>query len=113
MDKIANAGEKSNDAEAVDVSACPVKRNNPLTTAVNGLRLVEPNGIEPSTSWMQTRMSSFSEFHNRLLCKHLRNGFVTRSCLVSYLWVTILITKRPLGKLPDVSFVRVVICSRT
>ncbi len=57
MDKIASAAEESNDAEAVDVSACPVKRNNPLTTAVNGLRLVEPTGIEPATSWMQTRRS--------------------------------------------------------
>ena len=38
LDKIASAGEKSSDADAVDVSACPVKRNNPLTTGVNGLR---------------------------------------------------------------------------
>ncbi len=55
MDKIASAAEKSSDPEAVDVSACPVKRNNPLTTAVNGLHFVEPTGIEPATSWMQIR----------------------------------------------------------
>jgi hypothetical protein len=45
-EKIASAGEKSSAAEAVVVSACPVKRNNPLTTAVNGLRLVEPTGLK-------------------------------------------------------------------
>ena len=68
MDKIASAGEKSSDAEAVDVSACPVKRNNPLTTAVNGLRLVEPTGIEPATSWLQRTCPMFLTFHNILLC---------------------------------------------
>ena len=57
MGKIASAAEKSRAADAVAVSACPVKQNNPLTTAVNGLRNVEPNGIEPSTSWLQTRRS--------------------------------------------------------
>jgi hypothetical protein len=57
MDKIAGAAEESRDADAVAVSACPVKQNNPLTTAVNGLLEVEPTGIEPATSWMQTRRS--------------------------------------------------------
>jgi hypothetical protein len=33
------------------------KQNNPLTSAVNGLLRVEPKGIEPSTSWLQTRRS--------------------------------------------------------
>lgn len=57
VDKIANAAEESSDADAVDVSTYPVKEKDPLTTAVNGLRRVEPKGIEPSTSWMQTRRS--------------------------------------------------------
>jgi hypothetical protein len=36
----------------------PVKRNNPPTTGVNGLHQVEPTGIEPATSWLQTREPS-------------------------------------------------------
>ena len=57
MDKIASAAEESSDAEAVGVSAYPVKRKDPLTMAVNGSYQVEPTGIEPATSWMQTRRS--------------------------------------------------------
>ena len=57
VDKAADYAKQSRATDAVDVSACPVKQNNPLTSAVNGLRKVEPKGIEPSTSWMQTRRS--------------------------------------------------------
>ncbi len=35
MDKIATAGEKSSAADAIDVTACIVKRKDPLTIAVN------------------------------------------------------------------------------
>ena len=35
----------------------PVKRNNPLTTRVNGLQEVETKGIEPSTPGLQSRCS--------------------------------------------------------
>ena len=55
--KIASETEKSTAATAAAASSCLVKQNNPLTTAVNGLRKVEPTGIEPATSWMQTRRS--------------------------------------------------------
>ena len=51
------AEPKLGDVRAVAASAYPVKQNNPLTTVVNGLLRVEPKGIEPSTSWMQTRCS--------------------------------------------------------
>jgi integrase len=54
LDKAAAEAEKIGEEETVAVSACPVERNNPLTTAVNGLRRVEPTGIEPATSWLQT-----------------------------------------------------------
>ncbi len=57
VDKAAGAAKKSKATDAVAASACPVKQNNPLTTGVNGLCAVEPKGIEPSTSWMQTRRS--------------------------------------------------------
>jgi hypothetical protein len=46
VDKAASEAEKPQTAAAVAVTAYPVKRNNPLTTAVNGLRRVEPKGIE-------------------------------------------------------------------
>ncbi len=42
-------------------SACPVKRNNPLTTAVNGLLRVGVTGLEPVTSslssWRSNQLS--------------------------------------------------------
>jgi len=41
----------------VAVSVEPVKRNNPLTTNVNGLQEVETKGIEPSTPGLQSRCS--------------------------------------------------------
>ena len=58
MDKIASEAEKSRATDAVDASACPVKRKDPLTTAVNGLCEEErQKGFEPATSWLQTRRS--------------------------------------------------------
>ena len=36
--------------ELLDVSAYPVKQNNPLTTTVNGLRRERETGFEPATS---------------------------------------------------------------
>ena len=51
-------GGEAEKAGTVAVSAFPVKRNNPLTTAVNGLRKVETNGIEPSTPSLQSNRQS-------------------------------------------------------
>jgi hypothetical protein len=56
-DMITANGEKGKQAAAVAVSAYLVKRNDPLTSAVNGSSLVEPKGIEPSTYWLQTNRS--------------------------------------------------------
>ena len=50
MDRIASEAEKSSPSDAVAVSAYPVKRNNPLTTAVNGLHEERETGIEPATT---------------------------------------------------------------
>ena len=50
MDKIASKAEKSRATDAVAASACPVKQNNPLTTGVNGLHLVERRRVELPTS---------------------------------------------------------------
>ena len=58
MDKIASEAEKRRASGAVATTAYPVKRKDPLTTAVNGSHLVEPTGIEPATSWLQTRALS-------------------------------------------------------
>jgi hypothetical protein len=57
MGRIASEAKKPLAFDSVAVSACPVKRNNPLTCVVNGLHRVEPTGIEPATSWLQTRRS--------------------------------------------------------
>jgi hypothetical protein len=57
LDKVAGEAKQLRALDAVAISAYPVKQNNPLTRAVNGLRIVEPTGIEPATSWMQTRRS--------------------------------------------------------
>jgi hypothetical protein len=54
LDKATGTRGEAEVAGAVAVSACPVKRNNPLTSAVNGLRKVETNGIEPSTPSLQS-----------------------------------------------------------
>jgi integrase len=40
-----------------DVSVVPVNENSPLTTGVNGLRVVERKGVEPSTSALRTQRS--------------------------------------------------------
>ncbi len=58
LDKVTAEAGKPRGTETVAASACLVKRKDPLTTAVNGSHLVEPKGIEPSTSWLQTRGSS-------------------------------------------------------
>ena len=50
LDKVAAEAGKPRRAEAVAASACPVKRNNPLTTAVNGLLGERETGIEPATT---------------------------------------------------------------
>jgi hypothetical protein len=57
LDTIADEAGKLRMTDAIAASACVVKRKDPPTIAVNGLRLVEPTGIEPATSWMQTRRS--------------------------------------------------------
>ena len=48
-DKLTSNGGEGEKAGAVAVSACPVKRNNPLTSAVNGLLGVGGRGLEPPT----------------------------------------------------------------
>jgi integrase len=57
VDKAASATRNSNDSTAVAASACVVKRKALLTTLVNRASQVEPTGIEPATSWMQTTRS--------------------------------------------------------
>ncbi len=61
VDKIASAAGKSGATDSVAVSACPVKRNNPLTSAVNGLLDVGDTGLEPVTpslsSWCSNQLS--------------------------------------------------------
>ena len=46
-DRIASDPKKSRPAVSVAVSACPVKQNNPLTPAVNGLQEGWLRGLEP------------------------------------------------------------------
>jgi hypothetical protein len=41
---------KSKATDGVDASAYPVKRNNPLTSTVNGLHQERETGIEPATT---------------------------------------------------------------
>lgn len=48
--KIASEVEKVREAGAVAVSAYPVKKNDPLTTAVNGSHKERETGFEPATS---------------------------------------------------------------
>ncbi len=57
MGKIASAAEKSRATAAVAASAYPVKRNNPLTSAVNGLQEVERRRVELPTSALRTQRS--------------------------------------------------------
>ncbi len=46
---MAGQDEDGDEAESLDVSACPVKGKSPLTTAVNGLLEVGDTGLEPVT----------------------------------------------------------------
>ena len=57
LDKLTRLPAEETRSGAVAVSAFPVKRNNPLTTAVNGLLGVETNGFEPSTPGLQSARS--------------------------------------------------------
>ncbi len=61
LDKITGKAEKSRATDPVAVSAYPVKQNNPLTSAVNGLLNVGGRGLEPPTpslsSWCSNQLS--------------------------------------------------------
>jgi hypothetical protein len=61
LDKIAGEAEKSWATDAIAASVCRVKQNNPLTSAVNGLRGVGGRGLEPPTpslsSWCSNQLS--------------------------------------------------------
>ena len=50
LDKIADDAKKSKATVSIAASAYPVKQNNPLTTAVNGLHKERETGIEPATT---------------------------------------------------------------
>ena len=50
LDKVAGDAERPRATDVVAASAYPVKRNNPLTTAVNGLPGERETGIEPATT---------------------------------------------------------------
>jgi len=50
VDKAADEAKQSRATAAVAVSAYPVKQNNPLTIAVNGLHKERETGLEPATS---------------------------------------------------------------
>jgi hypothetical protein len=50
LDKIADAAEKSKASDAVAASACPVKRNDPPTTGVNGSGRVERRRVSEQIS---------------------------------------------------------------
>ena len=54
VDKATSEADRIDDAEAIAVSAYPVKRKNPLTTMVNGLHNVETMGLEPTTPSLQS-----------------------------------------------------------
>ena len=58
LDNVASEAKRSGKGRAVVASACGVKRNNPLTTAVNGLLGVETTRIELATSCVQ-RLHAF------------------------------------------------------
>jgi len=61
LDKVTADTAKIGKAVAAAVSACPVKRKSPLTTAVNGLHPVGATGLEPVTSslssWRSNQLS--------------------------------------------------------
>ncbi len=48
--KKAGMGARTRNTCRAAVTACPVKQNNPLTTAVNGLLRERETGIEPATT---------------------------------------------------------------
>jgi len=50
LDKVTGRADESVEAGTAVVSACPVNRKSPLTTAVNGLRVERETGFEPATS---------------------------------------------------------------
>jgi len=50
LDKVTGAADEAGEPAAVAVSACPVNRKSPLTTAVNGLRSERETGLGPATS---------------------------------------------------------------
>ncbi len=54
LDKLTGNRGEAKTTGTITASACPVKRNNPLTTAVNGLRRVETSGLEPPTPSLQS-----------------------------------------------------------
>ena len=61
LDKLTTNGDSHGKADDIDASGCVVKENNPLTTAVSGLRLVGGTGLEPVTpslsSWCSNQLS--------------------------------------------------------
>ena len=61
LDKMAGMRGERREADSVAVTACPVKRKGPLTTAVNGPNEGWLRGLEPptprSTVWYSNRLS--------------------------------------------------------
>ena len=58
LDKVGGEAGKARDAGAVTASAYPVKRNNPLTSAVNGSYEEPAKGVEPLTPALRMRCSA-------------------------------------------------------
>ncbi len=50
VNTVASEVKKSMATDAIAASTCPIKLNNPLTTAVNGLRSERETGFGPATS---------------------------------------------------------------
>lgn len=66
--KAASYSEGDGESRGVDVSACPVNRNNPLTIPVNGLQKGWLTGLEPATSrstiWKMASNHRLSNLNN-------------------------------------------------